>query len=77
MPKIIFECEIDIQGDERIEGLSFYLKRSGKAAWLQELLFMFSRPQRVREGKILHITQRDATVVKVGEQANTEGKEVG
>jgi hypothetical protein len=67
MAKIIFECETELNGDERIEAVQLMIKRQGKEKWDQGLLFSFGRPQKPRNGKHLKIGATYGIVHKLGE----------
>ncbi len=63
--KVILECVVDVQGDERITGLDLKLER-GSGKWEPALLVAFKRKQRVRDGKHLLISDAFTTVVHRG-----------
>jgi len=62
--KIVLECEVEIEGPERIEAVEVKVMRGRD--WQSVLLFALSRPQGIRDGKHLRISAAEGTVVKVG-----------
>ncbi|MFA5378116.1 MAG: hypothetical protein WC455_20355 [Dehalococcoidia bacterium] len=69
--KMTFEFEVDVQDVSPIIAVSLSIKRQGQERWDTGASFYFSRPQRIRNGKHLHITESVATVIKVGDQTET------
>ncbi len=65
MAKLIFECEVDMEGSEKIERVELDLLREDGV--VSSMTFQFRRPQRVRDGKHLRINQRTCFVVAAGE----------
>lgn len=64
--KLVFECEVDMAPGKKIRAIELLVQREGEVVWNQELAFVFSRPQTVREGKRIRLSQSEATVITVG-----------
>lgn len=75
--KMVFEFEVDVPDGKPIIAISMALKRQDVDRWDTGPAFYLSRPQRIRNGKHLHITESVATVVKVGDALPSDKAPVG
>lgn len=64
MPTVTFECECDLTGFSGINGVQLYVKNGEE--WRSVLLFVFHRPQKVRDGKKLRMNQYRCVIGRVG-----------
>ena len=75
MPKVTFECEVDLPADGLIAAVELRVMNPDRE-WESVLLFAFARPQKARDGKHLKISEKFGKVVKVGKiDANETGLE--
>lgn len=64
--KMTFEFEVDVPDGKPFIAVSMSIKRQESEHWDTGAAFYFGRPQRIREGKHLRITDSVATVISAG-----------
>lgn len=72
MPKVTFECEVELPADGRIGGVELFVQDEC-SHWVSRLAFILPRMQRVREGKHLRFNGQSGKVVELGEKLEDEG----